>query len=76
MARSSLDGPTKMFLTTHSRAPSKWSYLFLAFGFMMLGVGPVGAARSAGFLSLVLLTMHARVKPLTGRVVNDTVIDA
>ena len=40
-----------MFLTTHVRAPGKWSYLLLALGFMMLGVTP-----------WVLLTMHARVK--------------
>jgi hypothetical protein len=30
-----------MFLTTHSRAPSKWFYLLLALGFMMIRVGPV-----------------------------------
>jgi len=34
-----------MFLTTHSRAPSKWSYLLLALGFMMLGIMPTVSSR-------------------------------
>ena len=41
-----------MFFTTHDHAMSKWRYLVLALGLLMLGVGPIA-----------LLTLHARVKP-------------